>query len=80
MTETGADGTIRNPSAAIFSRGRRYFSVKSHFLENSSYFCLAASSNGVIFALQRFSEARRKAPTEGIKWESGVNPEQFPLL
>ena len=34
----------------------------------------------VIFALQRFSEARRKAPTEGIKWESGANPEQFPLL
>jgi len=44
MTETGADGTIRNPSAAIFSRGRRYFSVKSRFLENSSYFCLAESS------------------------------------
>ena len=33
-----------------------------------------------IFALQRFPEARRKAPTEGIKWESGANPEQFPLL
>ena len=69
MTEPGADGTIRNPSAAIFSRGRRYFSVKSRFLENSSYFCLAESSNGAA-----------KPPTEGIKWESGVNPEQFPLL
>lgn len=32
------------------------------------------------FALQRFPEARRTAPTEGIKWESGENPEQFPLL
>ena len=69
MTETGADGTIRNPSAAIFSRGRRYFSVKSHFLENSSYFCLAESSNGAA-----------KLRCARIKWESGVNPEQFPLL
>ena len=43
MTESGTDGTIRNPSAAIFSRGRRFFSVKSRFLENSSYFCLAES-------------------------------------
>ena len=69
MTETGADGTIRNPSAAIFSRGRRYFSVKSRFLENSSYFCLAESSNGAA-----------KLRCARMKRESGATPEQFPLL
>ena len=69
MTETGADVTIRNPSAAIFSRGRRYFSVKSHFLENSSYFCLAESSNGAA-----------KLRCARMKRESGATPEQFPLL
>lgn len=40
----------------------------------------AGSEKIAIFVPQRFPEARRKAPTEGIKWESGVNPEQFPLL
>lgn len=34
----------------------------------------------VTFVPQRFLEARRAAPTEGIKRESGENPEQFPLL
>ena len=69
MTETGADGTIRNPSAAIFSRARRYFSVKRSFLENASDFCLAESSNGAA-----------KPRCARMKRESGVTPEQFPLL
>ena len=69
MTESGTDGTIRNPSAANFSRGRRYYSVNSRFLENSSYFCLAESSNGAA-----------KLRCTRMKRESGVTPEQFPRL
>ena len=45
MTETGADGTIRNPSAAIFFERSPLFSVKSRFPGKCfSYFCLAESS------------------------------------
>ena len=69
MTESGTDGTIRNPSAAIFSRGRRFFYVKSRFMENYEYFFLAESYNGA---------AKRRCTR--MKRESGVTPEQFPLL
>ena len=54
MTETGADGTIRNPSAAIFSRGRRYFSVKAAFWKILR-----------IFASPRVPTARRSLAAPG---------------
>ena len=59
-------------SAAVQAKGLRkshYFSGKSRFLKNSSYFCDAESSNGAA-----------KPRCVGMKRESGATPEQFPLL